>query len=89
MHFLEVRSLLVIFSNFSLKNKKYIGLAKNIELKIVYGFFFRNVISAYSSGTGGAGLFGALSYAGLTTAGLSPRNTLLSMIVVPVIMALR
>lgn len=50
-------------------------------------FFQRNVISAYSSGTGGAGLFGALSYAGMTTAGLSPRNTLLSMIVVPVIMA--
>ncbi|XP_066483566.1 battenin [Tiliqua scincoides] len=49
-------------------------------------FFNSAVVSAWSSGTGGAGLFGALSYLGLTQAGLSPQHTLLSMIVVPIIM---
>ncbi|KAK3103607.1 hypothetical protein FSP39_020493 [Pinctada imbricata] len=49
-------------------------------------FFEKNVISAYSSGTGGAGIFGALSYAGLTSAGLSPRHTVLVMVVIPVTM---
>ncbi|VDI28893.1 battenin [Mytilus galloprovincialis] len=51
-------------------------------------FFDRNVISTYSSGTGGAGVFGALSYAGLTSAGLSPRNTLFVMTIIPVTMAI-
>ncbi|BFZ07118.1 hypothetical protein BsWGS_10157 [Bradybaena similaris] len=49
-------------------------------------FYHVNVVSMWSSGTGGAGVLGALAYAGLTTAGLSPRNTLLVMIVVPVMM---
>lgn len=49
-------------------------------------FFDSAVVSAWSSGTGGAGLFGALSYLGLTQIGLSPQHTLLSMIVVPIIM---
>lgn len=52
-------------------------------------FYFRNVISTYSSGTGGAGVFGALSYAGLTSAGLSPRNTLFVMVIIPITMAIR
>lgn len=51
-------------------------------------FFHRNVISTYSSGTGGAGVFGALSYAGLTSAGLSPRNTVFVMVIIPVTMAI-
>ncbi|XP_050414626.1 battenin isoform X4 [Patella vulgata] len=50
-------------------------------------FFDRNVISTWSSGTGGAGVFGSLSYAGFTSAGVSPRTTVLLMVVVPVIMA--
>ncbi|CAG5133749.1 unnamed protein product [Candidula unifasciata] len=49
-------------------------------------FYHVNVVSMWSSGTGGAGVLGALAYAGFTTAGLSPRNTLLVMIVVPVMM---
>ncbi|XP_062581936.1 battenin-like [Saccostrea cucullata] len=49
-------------------------------------YFEKNVISAYSSGTGGAGIFGALSYAGLTSAGLSPRTTLLVMTIIPALM---
>ncbi|XP_005405230.1 PREDICTED: battenin [Chinchilla lanigera] len=46
-------------------------------------FYPRAVISWWSSGTGGAGLLGALSYLGLTQAGLSPQHTLLSMLGIP------
>ncbi|XP_063593579.1 battenin-like [Penaeus indicus] len=50
--------------------------------------FHRNVVSTWSSGTGAAGLFGALSYAGFTSAGLTPRTTVLLMLIIPVIMSL-
>ncbi|CAI9730598.1 battenin isoform X1 [Octopus vulgaris] len=50
-------------------------------------FFHKNVVSTWSSGTGGAGIFGALSYAGLTMLNLSPRHTILVMLVIPVIFA--
>ncbi|KAG5450244.1 G1/S-specific cyclin cln3 [Clonorchis sinensis] len=46
-------------------------------------FFHRNCVSAWSSGTGAAGLIGALSYAALTSA-LSPETTLLLVTMVPV-----
>ncbi|KAK2501505.1 hypothetical protein MC885_013289 [Smutsia gigantea] len=46
----------------------------------------RAVISWWSSGTGGAGLLGALSYLGLTQAGLSPQHTLLSMLGIPALL---
>ncbi|XP_028914618.1 battenin isoform X1 [Ornithorhynchus anatinus] len=49
-------------------------------------FYPRSVVSWWSSGTGGAGLLGALSYLGLTQAGLSPRQTLLSMLGLPIVM---
>lgn len=49
----------------------------------IFNFLCRNVISVYSSGTGGAGIFGALPYAGLTSASLSPRKTLLVITMVP------
>lgn len=49
--------------------------------------FDRGVVSAWSSGTGGAGVFGALSYAGFTSAGLSPRHTVLIMHLIPVTFA--
>ncbi|XP_015273733.1 PREDICTED: battenin [Gekko japonicus] len=49
-------------------------------------FFDSAVVSAWSSGTGGAGLLGALSYLGLTQAGLTPQHTLLTMNVIPIIM---
>ncbi|KAF5914744.1 hypothetical protein HPG69_005242 [Diceros bicornis minor] len=49
-------------------------------------FYPRAVISWWSSGTGGAGLLGALSYLGLTQAGLSPQYTLLSMLGIPALM---
>jgi len=48
----------------------------------------RNVVSTWSSGTGGSGLFGALSFAALTTAGLSARKTVLLMLVIPALMAI-
>jgi hypothetical protein len=50
-------------------------------------FAFRNVISTWSSGTGAAGILGASSYAGLTSVGLTASNSLLVMLVVPVVMA--
>ncbi|XP_041094764.1 battenin isoform X2 [Polyodon spathula] len=49
-------------------------------------FFHSSVISGWSSGTGGAGILGALSYSGLTQVGLSPKNTLLVMLIVPALM---
>ncbi|XP_006812156.1 battenin-like, partial [Saccoglossus kowalevskii] len=45
----------------------------------------KNVVSTFSSGTGGAGIFGALSYAGLTEIGITPKHTVLIMLIVPVI----
>ncbi|KAK7790899.1 hypothetical protein R5R35_007943 [Gryllus longicercus] len=50
--------------------------------------FERSSISMWSSGTGGAGVFGAGSYAGLTALGLSSKSSLLLMLIVPVIMGL-
>ncbi|GAB1609705.1 battenin-like isoform X1 [Argonauta hians] len=50
-------------------------------------FFHKNAVSAWSSGTGGAGIFGALSYAGLTMLNLSPRHTILLMLIIPAIFA--
>lgn len=50
--------------------------------------YHENVVSTWSSGTGAAGLFGSLSFAVFTSAGLSPRSAVLLMLVVPVIMGL-
>ncbi|CAJ0569459.1 unnamed protein product, partial [Mesorhabditis spiculigera] len=53
--------------------------------------FSRNVISAWSSGTGGAGVVGSFAYAALTEphlGNLSPKNALLVMLVIPVIFAI-
>ncbi|XP_041633892.1 battenin isoform X2 [Cheilinus undulatus] len=49
-------------------------------------FFSRNVLGGWGSGTGGAGVAGAFLYSGLTQVGLTPRVTLLIMLVVPVMM---
>lgn len=48
--------------------------------------FAKNVISTWSSGTGGAGIIGAGSYAGLAMV-LKPETTLLVMLVVPCLQA--
>lgn len=45
--------------------------------------FDKNVVSTWSSGTGGAGIFGAVSYSILRAIGLTTRQTLLLMILVP------
>lgn len=45
----------------------------------------KNVVSTWSSGTGGAGVIGALSYSLLRETGLSSCETLLIMIIVPTI----
>ncbi|XP_075686951.1 battenin [Rhinoderma darwinii] len=49
-------------------------------------FFYSDVVSYWSSGTGGAGILGALSYLGLTEAGLSPRDSLLVMLIIPALL---
>lgn len=48
-------------------------------------FFNKNVISTWSSGTGGAGIVGALAYSILRGVGLNNRQTMMAMICVPVI----
>ncbi|KAJ6654418.1 hypothetical protein lerEdw1_007011 [Lerista edwardsae] len=84
--------LLVAFSTGPVQSLTGVVLASissglgEITFLALTSFFDSAVVSAWSSGTGGAGLFGALSYLGLTQAGLSPQHTLLSMIVVPIIM---
>lgn len=45
----------------------------------------KNVVSTWSSGTGGAGIIGSLSYSLLREIGFSSRQTLLLMILVPTI----
>ncbi|GAB6022239.1 G1/S-specific cyclin cln3 [Chamberlinius hualienensis] len=49
--------------------------------------YTKNVISTWSSGTGMSGVLGSFSYAAITSTGLSPRDTLLTMTVIPVLMA--
>lgn len=43
------------------------------------------MISTWSSGTGGAGIFGSFSYAALISIGVSPVNTMLIMLGVPLL----
>lgn len=50
-------------------------------------FICRRVIKAWSSGTGGAGIFGSLSYASLIAVGIPPQYTLLLFLVMPVLEA--
>lgn len=45
-------------------------------------------MSTWSSGTGGAGVIGSLSYATLRSLDVSPRDTMLIMLIFPVIEAL-
>jgi len=49
--------------------------------------YHRNVVSTWSSGTGASGLLGAVSFAAITSAGMSPRTTVLLMLIVPVFMS--
>lgn len=49
-------------------------------------FYDKKVVSTWSSGTGMAGLGGALSYVGLLSVGLTPKTTLLIMLVVPTLL---
>lgn len=60
-------------------------------MEILMNFYFvlhinsRNVISTWSSGTGGAGIFGSFSYAALISIGVSPVNTMLLMLSIPLL----
>jgi len=50
-------------------------------------YFHKDTVSTWSSGTGASGIGGALSYAGLTAIGLTPRVTLMIMLVIPALLA--
>ncbi|KAL3097251.1 hypothetical protein niasHT_029795 [Heterodera trifolii] len=66
------------------------GLGENFLLALS-SHYKRSTIAAWSSGTGGAGIVGSVAYAALTEPklfGLSPRNALLSMLIVPITFAL-
>uniref|UniRef100_A0A915PIA9 Battenin n=1 Tax=Setaria digitata TaxID=48799 RepID=A0A915PIA9_9BILA len=74
----------VVFASFSS------GLGEITYLSLT-PYFNKNTISTWSSGTGGAGVMGALVYAALTEPhlfNLSPKVTLLVMLVVPIIFSL-
>jgi battenin len=45
-------------------------------------------LSGWGSGTGAAGVFGSLSYAALTSAGVTPRDSILIMLFIPILMAI-
>lgn len=47
------------------------------------------MLNGWGSGTGAAGVAGAFLYSAFTQAGLTPRVTLMVMLVVPVILAVR
>ncbi|XP_066901024.1 battenin-like [Halyomorpha halys] len=64
------------------------GLGESSLLSYIVFFKTKNVISTWSSGTGGAGIVGSVSYAALTTLGLEPVKTLLAMLIIPVIEAI-
>uniref|UniRef100_A0A3B3ZN45 Battenin n=1 Tax=Periophthalmus magnuspinnatus TaxID=409849 RepID=A0A3B3ZN45_9GOBI len=51
-------------------------------------YYSRDVVGGWGSGTGAAGVTGALMYSGLTQLGLTPRLTLLIMLIIPAAMVL-
>lgn len=63
------------------------GLGETTLLSYMVFFKTQNVISTWSSGTGGAGILGAGSYAGLIAAGLTPSTAIWIMLIVPTIQA--
>lgn len=63
------------------------GLGETTLLGYMVFFPTYNVISTWSSGTGGAGIFGAGTYMALTYSGLSSGTSILIMLVVPALQA--
>ena len=76
---------------------KYLGVAfasissgfGEITMLQLTSFFSDSTVSAWSSGTGAAGLVGALSYTALTSLlHVSPRTSILILLFIPVIQAM-
>ncbi|GAB6027555.1 G1/S-specific cyclin cln3 [Chamberlinius hualienensis] len=63
------------------------GLGEVTLLKM-QTLYSKNSLSAFSSGSGLSGCISSVSYAGITTSGLTPKQSLLIMTVFPVIMAI-
>ena len=76
----------VLILNFTSSKITFLGTKLHPYVSL---YCHSDVVSTWSSGTGAAGVAGALSYAGLTAIGVTPRTTLLVMISVPVIMLFR
>jgi len=72
---------------FGLTTSQLYDKRKICLLLTIINYFYRDVISTWSSGTGGAGIIGAVSYAGLSMV-LSTENTLLVMLIVPILEAI-
>lgn len=66
-------------------SKKYSDILQKPFISRNRFLSFRNVISTYSSGTGGAGIIGSFSYAALIAINISPVNTMLLMLCVPLL----
>lgn len=64
------------------------GMGESSLLAYMPAFHYPNVISSWSSGTGGAGVLGSLSYLAFTSAGVDPSTTILTMNVVPILMGI-
>uniref|UniRef100_A0A1B0AKK2 Battenin n=1 Tax=Glossina palpalis gambiensis TaxID=67801 RepID=A0A1B0AKK2_9MUSC len=75
------------FLGYSSNFNKQVFLSR-IYNAFIMEFYYRNVVSTWSSGTGGAGVIGSLSYAMLRSLNVSPRDTMLIMLFFPCIEAL-
>uniref|UniRef100_A0A1I7W847 Battenin n=1 Tax=Heterorhabditis bacteriophora TaxID=37862 RepID=A0A1I7W847_HETBA len=99
MDVIQIRNLLAFWlekltsRHCSVKPIGGVLLADNLPtlfVKLTFPFFISS-ISAWSSGTGGAGLIGSFSYAFLTEStmgNLSPRTALLIQVFIPVLFAI-
>lgn len=83
-HFWHIQH--VFISKLSKKLHEFLKSSiKNLSKFSKFNFDYRNVISTWSSGTGGAGIIGSFSYAGLILIGVTPVNAMLIMLCVPLI----
>lgn len=78
-------TLLAYSSSFN----KWVGRLLALHLNIIAMYVFtRDVVSTWSSGTGGAGIIGALSYTVLIDLKLTPQQAMLVFLYVPTLEAL-
>ncbi|XKL69286.1 hypothetical protein PGB90_007055 [Kerria lacca] len=64
------------------------GIGESSLLSFTVFYKDKSIVSAWSSGTGGAGFFGSMTYAGLLAIGISPSMTLYILLIIPLSMAI-